>query len=364
MTSKKSCSADSPESRDEWFAEWLAPLSDDAPCGPDLEYDPEFVVLMAKTAPRTEAQYGDFIGTPEAINWTDVERECRQLLTRTRDLRIAILLLRARVRLGAAQALLENLTGLTALLDRYPDHVHPQLVVDGERDPGVRANALAALADPEGLLGDIREISLGAATARRLQVRDVERAFSIPTPADALSPESVRRQLEDLRFHGSPELLALAAVTPLVEYIRVLSDASLGHDAPDIGALVRLVAHFAVVGETLHRAPSPESVPTGSAADFANPESVDGSESCSGDTPASSIAGASASFSTGAGGRIRDRADALETIRQTRNWFETHEPSSPVADLLRQAEKLVGKRFSEVAQSIPIDLLQKWAEQA
>ncbi|QVN23846.1 type VI secretion system protein TssA [Burkholderia pyrrocinia] len=364
MTSKKNRSADSPESRDEWFAEWLAPLSDDAPCGPDLEYDPEFVVLMAKTAPRTEAQYGDFIGTPEAINWTDVERECRQLLTRTRDLRIAILLLRARVRLGAAQALLENLTGLTALLDRYPDHVHPQLVVDGERDPGVRANALAALADPEGLLGDIREISLGGATARRLQVRDVERAFSIPTPADALSPESVRRQLEDLRMQRSPELLALAAVRPRVEHIRVLSDASLGHDAPDIGALVRLVAHFAVVGEALHRAPTLEPAPTGTAADFANPESVDGSESCSGDTPANSIADAGASFSAGPGGRIRDRADALDTIRQTRNWFETHEPSSPVADLLRQAEKLVGKRFSEVAQSVPIDLLQKWAEQA
>ncbi|RZL93302.1 MAG: hypothetical protein EOP76_09550 [Variovorax sp.] len=58
------------------------------------------------------------------------------------------------------------------------------------------------------------------------------------------------------------------------------------------------------------------------------------------------------------------RDDVLRGICAAREWFEAHEPSSPVAVLLKQAERMVGKRFSQVAGSIPIDLLQKWeAEQ-
>ena len=59
-----------------------------------------------------------------------------------------------------------------------------------------------------------------------------------------------------------------------------------------------------------------------------------------------------------AGGSARE--DVLATIRAAREWFETHEPSSPVAVLLKQAERMVGKRFSQVADSIPLDLLRKW----
>ncbi|MEX8993147.1 cytoplasmic protein, partial [Salmonella enterica] len=36
------------------------------------------------------------------------------------------------------------------------------------------------------------------------------------------------------------------------------------------------------------------------------------------------------------------------------------EPSSPTIPLLRQAERLVGKRFSEVINEIPVELLEKW----
>ena len=57
---------------------------------------------------------------------------------------------------------------------------------------------------------------------------------------------------------------------------------------------------------------------------------------------------------------IANRFDALERIEEVRGWFETNEPSSPTIPLLRQAEKMVGKRFSEVVESIPLELLQKW----
>jgi type VI secretion system protein ImpA len=52
----------------------------------------------------------------------------------------------------------------------------------------------------------------------------------------------------------------------------------------------------------------------------------------------------------------------LAAIRSARTWFEAHEPSSPVALLLKQAERLTGKRFDEVFQAIPADLVERWAQ--
>ena len=65
----------------------------------------------------------------------------------------------------------------------------------GDRDPALRANALAALADPEGLLSDVREVVIAANAARHLTVREVERAFAMPRAPDAASPEAMAQQL-------------------------------------------------------------------------------------------------------------------------------------------------------------------------
>lgn len=55
------------------------PISAECPCGPDLEYDPEYLLLFTRAAPREEAQYGDFVSTPENINWAELERDARRM---------------------------------------------------------------------------------------------------------------------------------------------------------------------------------------------------------------------------------------------------------------------------------------------
>lgn len=57
---------------------------------------------------------------------------------------------------------------------------------------------------------------------------------------------------------------------------------------------------------------------------------------------------------------VMDRNTALASIQAARIWFEAHEPSSPVALLLKQAERLTGKRFDEVFQAIPAELVERW----
>jgi type VI secretion system protein ImpA len=309
----------------------FAPLSAREPCGPSLEYDAEYAVLLSRMSPRSEAQYGQFVGTPEAPNWAEIERDCRRLLLRTRDINLFVWLCRARTRLAQAAGLAQSLTALSAVLERWPDAVHPQITVEGERDPAVRANALAALADPDGLLGDVREIVVAANAARHLTVREIERARSVPRPADAPSPESVAQQLAQLRLasNGGANVPAemLSQASRAARQIAAWAVHRLGQDAPSLQALIELLKPFDEIVEA-----APEGEPVEHHERATRPH-VPGSSS---------------------------RDDVLQSIRNAREWFENHEPSSPVAVLLRQAEHMVGKRFAQVADAIPLDLLRKW----
>jgi type VI secretion system protein ImpA len=324
--------------------DWLHPISAEMPCGPSLEYDAEYAVLLSRMSPRGEAQYGDFVGAPEATNWAEIERDCRRLLLRTWDISLLVWLCRARTRVAQAAGLAQSLVALAEALRTWPDMIHPQLVVEGERDPAVRANALAALADPEGLLGDVRDIVVAANAARHLTVREVERARSVPRPSDALSAESVAQQLEALHRSSSGDATApvrlLAQALRAARRIVAWSAANLGQDAPSLQALVALLQLFEPA----------ESLATAEIAERAEPVRRI-------QDPMQIFAPSSDSVP---GMAAMEREGVRANIRAAREWIEVHEPSSPVAVLLRQAERMVGGRFCELADAIPLDLLRKW----
>lgn len=330
------------------FVELAAPIDGERPCGEDLEYDPEFVVLMAKAAPRAEAQYGEFVAQAEPLNWTELERDCRRLLLRTKDIRLLTLFLRCRTRLDQAEGLRDGLALLQCLLAAHPADIHPRLEVDGEHDPALRANALAALTDPEGLLADVREIVLSGNAATRLQVRDVERSLGVPRSADALVQESVRQQLEAFRSQGLPQMGAMDEACRLIEILQRWGEETLPGHAPDLaslGKLLRLVGKPELALPIVAQAtPAPAASPTPSR------ETVH-------EQPVP------ASHPDDANGTPASRHAALSRIRAARLWFEHHEPSSPVSLLLAKAERLVGKRFDQVFQTIPPELVERWAQE-
>ncbi|WP_211462541.1 type VI secretion system protein TssA [Collimonas silvisoli] len=335
----------------------MPPLSASEPCGPNLEYDPEYVMLMAKAAPKGDAQYGDFIGAAEAPNWSEIERDCRRVLLRSRDINILVLLLRCRTHIAQAAGLREGLALLLAMLEQYPDTIHPQAIIEGEFDLTVRANALATLIDPEGMLSDIREITLTKNSAMRLQVRDVERAFAIPRPVDALSVASVLQQINDLHRSNDSSARALAEAAQLSVRLQAWVTDKLGGLAPDLSALTGLVGAFIrkelspAVQSSSERAPKVLAC----AADAADvPQAGSAERPCFSLSPGEFMQPAD---------WTQGRDAALQAMIEARTWFEQAEPSSPVAVLLRQAEKLVGKRFAEVVQCIPLELLERWDQE-
>jgi type VI secretion system protein ImpA len=166
----------------------------------------------------------------------------------------------------------------------------------------------------------------------------VERAFAMPRLSDALAPESVRRQLNDLYRAGDANVLALAEAAEIARRLSAWLTANMKEDAPDLKVFFHLMSLF-------YRDESgAEDVP----------------EELSSDTePDVPQAPQKAMTSSLSPEKARDTA--LQSIRNVREWFEQYEPSSPVSVLLRQAELMIGKKFYEVVQAIPSDLLERWS---
>ena len=78
-------------------AKLLEPVSEDAPCGEDLEYDTAFGELERAAQVKAEQQFGETVVEEEGPNWSGVQDKALELFARTRDLRVAIYLVRAQV---------------------------------------------------------------------------------------------------------------------------------------------------------------------------------------------------------------------------------------------------------------------------
>ncbi|KWA70836.1 type VI secretion protein ImpA [Burkholderia ubonensis] len=342
--------------------DWLEPVSDTAPCGPDLEYDHDFVVLFASAAPKQDVQYGDFVGSPDPLNWSELERDCRRLMMRTKDIRVAVLYTRCRTRLGGVGGLAEGTGLLAAWLQAFTDHIHPQPDIDGERETALemQMNALQALADPEGLLADVREIVLTRSTIARLQLRDVERAFAQPRPADALAPESVMQQLQDLRKEHPVLMASFDDTIANLAAIDAWCVGQLEAYQPDLSPLTRLLRKLGASAQ----ATTVETVEQGAECSHAiDDAAAQGPAAAATSTPRNAApATVLEHMPAHCSSAPADRQAALALIRTAKTWFETHEPSSPIPVLLERAEQLAGKRYAEIVKAIPADLLAQWEE--
>ncbi len=327
--------------------EWLVAIDEQAPCGQALDDDTEYCVLQTRLAPKADVQYGSFVAQPPALDWKEIERDCRRLLLRSKDITVFVWFMRARSNVNGAIGLLEGLVGLQHVLMSFEKDVHPQIEFEGVKDPAVRANALEALCDPDGLLADIRDIVIASSTALRLTVRDVERAFAVPRPAYALDLEMVRRQMDDLLQKKDVTLLALTACAKCSDSIDAWAKQSLQEDAPNLQPLLKLLSVFLPstkdsgqaklkIGNAVVKVKKVETRDTSHVDEQRMVDTLP----------------------------VLGGADQREQIRlsliQLREWIEYNEPSSPVVVLLRQAERMWGKRFSEVADQIPPELLRNW----
>ena len=120
----------------------LAPISDDAPTGADLEYDADFGALERAAAGKPEQVMGDKVIDAEPPDWAEVLDLAEALLGRTKDLRVAVHLTQAATKLEGLAGLDGGLALLRGFLESWWDGVYPRLDPEDGNDPTLRVNCL------------------------------------------------------------------------------------------------------------------------------------------------------------------------------------------------------------------------------
>ncbi len=323
-------------------------VAGDAPCGPNLEYDPAFQELERNLMGKPEVQYGSTVTPAVPPDWKLVRRQAVELLGRTRDLRIAVPLARAMLALQGLPGLAGGLQAIDGMLEAHWQDVHPQLDPDDGDDPTLRINSLAALADGATVLREVNDATfvylpeLGPLSLRQLDYATGE----APTPAGqtALSLQSIDKAMqvvpqEALRQAMEAAAQAHASVVNIeATLVRRVGNAQALNLAPLLRPLARIVATLQphLHAEAAAASQPSEDAQAGMAAGVPGPAPA---------TPAAA----------GFTGDIVDRDDVIKALDRLLAYYERCEPSSPVPLLLERARRLVPKTFMEVMQDLAPD---------
>ena len=323
----------------------LQELDPAAPCGPNLEYDPAFLALEQAAQGKPEVQYGDTITPAVPPEWKQVKAQALELLARTRDLRVALPLLRALLALHGVLGLADALGLIERLLAERWDSVHPQLDPDDDMDPMLRINSLAMLADGATVLREVKEApllvlpGLGPLSLRLLDIASGE--LATPEGQDHVAQSSIEAALRDVdpdKVAQVSDALARAyasAVNIELGLVRQVGSAQ----ALNLDALVRSLRRL----RDFMAAHNGEAAGDTGGADTGSAEA--------GSAPASGARAAPAAIS----GEISDRADVLRMLDKICKYYQQYEPSSPVPLLLQRARRLVPKNFFEIMEDLAPD---------
>ncbi|NRO97440.1 type VI secretion system protein TssA [Paraburkholderia sp. NMBU_R16] len=329
----------------------LAEIEHDAPCGPNLEYEPEYLALEQSAVGKPEQQYGDTVIPAEAPDWVAVERLALALFSRTKDLRIASHLTRSWIELRGLVGYADGLHVAAALVERWWEDVHPRLDSDGEADPTPRMNALAEMVGAHGCAQAARAQSL----IDTLSVRDAGRVIDgLGAELERYPGGCDRLQADLLRSHeaGQPALRAGLDALDAIDAIRACVAARLGQewsfDASECEKTLRRIRHdlLAAAG-TQH---------LDVASTTGDPTAAEGGQGQADPT------GSARHARLWQAAELSSRDDVRIGLEKMCRYFEVHEPSHPAPILLRRAQRLLTLDFYEIIRDLVPESLPRLDE--
>ncbi|RYZ11996.1 MAG: type VI secretion system protein TssA [Comamonadaceae bacterium] len=322
----------------------LIPIGDDQPCGEDLEYDAAFMALIAAAEGKAEQQFGDTVIPAVEPDWRQVAEQADAVLRRSKDVRAAVLMLRAATRLQGIEGFDAGMRLLNGLLERFWDGIHPKLDADDDNDPTMRLNALAPLADERMVARDVYDALIGTAPGvGPLRVRDIAIAGNLlgATAADpGYTTAQVQGALESIQRLRPDALSAAVAARDQLARLRSLltqhtSDGA-SVDLTRLSGIAQMLQKAAgSAGGTAAAQPAGDAAPLEEAAPTALSASPGGA-------PAARTAP----------GEIRNRQDALQMLDRVIHYLEQSEPGNPAPLLIQRAKKLIGVSFLEIMANL------------
>ncbi|MBN8894799.1 MAG: type VI secretion system protein TssA [Rhodanobacter sp.] len=317
----------------------LAPVSDESPAGPDLEYDPEFLALERAAAPKAERAVGDAVKAAEEPDWEKVVELSEAILQRSKDLRPAVHLTTAWMRSSGMPGWSAGLGLIRGLLEQFWDTVHPQLDAEDNNDPTMRVNAVVPLNDLQGVLGYFRTTPfVQSPRMGRFSLRDLRIAngtLKVTTPGDG--PEPSITEMEACCMDCAEEELVqtTAAISESLEHakaIDALFNDHVGTMGPDFKNLLSDIYELKkfLDPQLARRLPA----------------EVQGEGAGEGGAEGGAPNAARAS------GPIAGPQDVMRRLDEICDYYMRCEPSSPVPLLLRRAQRLVGMDFMDLLRDL------------
>ena len=324
----------------------LTPISPALPCGPDLEYDPDFIALEQASQGKPERQTGQVIIAAEEPNWLDVKHRAESLFSRTKDLRVAMLFVRALTHTDGMVGLASGLKLLHGLLVNYWDSVLPGLDADEDNDPSTRLNVLASLANPATFLRDVRTVNfVSTGSHARLSVRDVLVAMSkLPAGGTGVPTQN---EIEDiLRLpENAPSVQAMNETLLILNEMHNFLGEKVGYDhIPDLQPLKDMLKTVVQL------------CPSTSGADNMNAKVDEATATAS---EAAGTGGTVSSAQSQTSGEIRSRDDVVRMLEKICEFIERTEPANPAPLFLRRGQRLMGMNFVEIVQDLAPESLNQ-----
>ncbi len=275
----------------------------------------------------------------------EIRRRAFGLLQRSRHLQVALYFSLALLTTEGLSGLRDGLYLMRGLLERFWDDLYPQLDPQDDNDPTERVNILMPLStepasqwDPVRFRSRLLRVPLcHSRRAGGFSLRDVQIALGEKT-APAGGPDAPQMPIIQAAFRetAAEELQnTLRGARQAVEHLdgirRVFQERAQEGVSPELSGLqgdlekiCRVLEPYAGTG------PVPDGGTPGDTAIHPAPERDPTTRS----------------------GEIRSRSDALAAIERACQYFERHEPSSPVPLLLRRAQRLAPKTFLEIIEDV------------
>jgi type VI secretion system protein ImpA len=327
--------------------ELLKPVSEEAPCGEDLSYDPGFQAMETKARGTPETQFSE----AKPPDWKEVRSHCLELFVRSKDLRVAVILAVAELELSGLPGFREVLALVAGLLERYWVNFHPQLDPGENNDPLERMNIVASLATPIGSYGDhlrvlerLRSAPLcDSIQMGRFSLLDILHAETGAGGGGDNATPSLSQIEAAFRDSNQDELVqnyrnlneSFAFVEAIDEYLTRTVGAS---NAPD---LTLLSGELKSMRERI--APYlPAGLVTGEALN-----------------PGSETSGSAVTAPVSVQGDLQSREDVVRLLNKILEYYVRVEPSSPVPLILKRAVRLARMDFVQIIKDMAPDAISE-----
>ncbi len=305
-----------------------------SPRAPDLSYDSGRGTIETSF---DSSFSGD--GDGPDVNWAEVLTEINEQIGKTRDIWLAVYMMRAGAQAGRLDVITDGAELLAGYVELFWDSVHPQLEELGLTGRITPCGSLARISE---FLGPLRRTILvahprlgsysGADFERFEQNGDSESDYGMFQVAMRGDP--------DKNVQAIPQEDVVAAVENLDRIKAALKRTDAAFAAQADGDGPNFQATYEALDQ-IRRAVAPYA---GLEAGEADGGAGDDGESW--DAPSGSSGGGSVS------GRVESREDVIRVLDAIADYYRRKEPSSPVPVVLRRARQWVTLDFLDILEDI------------